>query len=150
MNSIPTETAHDAHNRGHVTDRLTAPHPVPENSSQPQLNNPYPYDTSVVDALLQRKRKTRSITSCYPCRQRKVRCNGHVPCSSCVKRDHPELCQVPGGRERQRTVQSYMSNGDGNTFTALESSKERVQQGLGAGVKLFVPCSYLQVNSNSI
>ena len=55
----------------------------------------YPYDTGVVRELLKHKRKTRGIRSCFPCRHRKVRCDGHVPCSSCVKRNHPELCRVP-------------------------------------------------------
>ncbi|KAL4896213.1 Zn(II)2Cys6 transcription factor [Aspergillus ambiguus] len=55
----------------------------------------YPYDTSLVRELLKHKRKARGITSCFPCRHRKVRCDGHVPCSSCVKRNHPELCRVP-------------------------------------------------------
>jgi hypothetical protein len=139
MNTIPADTARDARNRGHATNSPTAAHPSPENSSQQRLNSPYPHDTSLVDALLKRKRKTRSITSCYPCRQRKVRCDGHVPCSSCVKRDHAELCQVPGGRGRQRTVQSYVSNGDNNAFMALEPNKGQAQQELGVGVELFVP-----------
>ncbi|KAL5358430.1 fungal-specific transcription factor domain-containing protein [Aspergillus floccosus] len=55
----------------------------------------YPYDTSLVRELLKNKRKARGIRSCFPCRHRKVRCDGHVPCSSCVKRNHPELCRVP-------------------------------------------------------
>ncbi|KAG2414290.1 hypothetical protein HFD88_003481 [Aspergillus terreus] len=55
----------------------------------------YPYDTSLVRELLKNKRKARGIRSCFPCRHRKVRCDGHVPCSSCVKRSHPELCRMP-------------------------------------------------------
>ncbi|RAK81259.1 Zn(II)2Cys6 transcription factor [Aspergillus fijiensis CBS 313.89] len=55
----------------------------------------YPYDTRLVSELLRDKRRTRSIRSCFPCRHRKVRCNGQTPCSSCVKRSHPELCRMP-------------------------------------------------------
>ena len=58
-------------------------------------DNAYPYDTSRVRELLKQKRKTRGIRSCFPCRHRKVRCDGLVPCSSCIKRSHPELCQLP-------------------------------------------------------
>ncbi|PWY66302.1 Zn(II)2Cys6 transcription factor [Aspergillus eucalypticola CBS 122712] len=59
----------------------------------------YPYDTSLVRELLKNKRKTRGIRSCFPCRHRKVRCDGQIPCSSCVKRNHPELCRVPTSSE---------------------------------------------------
>ncbi|KAL4747058.1 hypothetical protein BDW72DRAFT_209901 [Aspergillus terricola var. indicus] len=55
----------------------------------------YPYDTTLVSELLKQKRKARGIKSCFPCRHRKVRCDGHVPCASCVKRGHSELCRVP-------------------------------------------------------
>ncbi|KAL4772547.1 fungal-specific transcription factor domain-containing protein [Aspergillus nidulans var. acristatus] len=55
----------------------------------------YPYDTTVVSELLKQKRKARGIKSCFPCRHRKVRCDGHVPCASCVKRGHSELCRMP-------------------------------------------------------
>jgi hypothetical protein len=30
--------------------------------------------------------------ACYPCRQRKVKCDQTVPCKTCVVREHPELC----------------------------------------------------------
>ncbi|RAK92954.1 Zn(II)2Cys6 transcription factor [Aspergillus costaricaensis CBS 115574] len=59
----------------------------------------YPYDTGLVRELLKNKRKSRGIRSCFPCRHRKVRCDGQVPCSSCVKRSHPELCRVPTSSE---------------------------------------------------
>ncbi len=57
--------------------------------------NAYPYNTERVRELLKHKRKVRGIRSCFPCRHRKVRCDGHVPCASCVQRNHPELCRVP-------------------------------------------------------
>lgn len=55
----------------------------------------YPYDTQLVSELLKDKRRTRSIRSCFPCRHRKVRCSGQVPCTNCVKRNHTELCRMP-------------------------------------------------------
>ncbi|GAB1195213.1 hypothetical protein APSETT444_004468 [Aspergillus pseudonomiae] len=57
--------------------------------------NAYPYDTAIVRELLKNKRKTRGIRSCFPCRHRKVRCDGREPCSNCIKRGHSELCRVP-------------------------------------------------------
>jgi hypothetical protein len=67
-------------------------------STLPNANNanPYPYDTAHVSELLKRKRRVRGIKSCFPCRHRKVRCDGSFPCVSCLKRGHPELCRLPG------------------------------------------------------
>lgn len=31
-------------------------------------------------------------TACWPCRQRKVKCDNKQPCENCVKRDHANLC----------------------------------------------------------
>ncbi|PBP17520.1 fungal specific transcription factor domain-containing protein [Diplocarpon rosae] len=31
-------------------------------------------------------------TACWPCRQRKVKCDNQQPCENCVKRDHANLC----------------------------------------------------------
>ena len=58
-------------------------------------SNSYRYDTARVRELLKSKRRHRGIKSCFPCRHRKVRCDGDVPCSSCVRRGHPELCGAP-------------------------------------------------------
>ncbi|KAJ6149883.1 Transcription factor [Penicillium samsonianum] len=64
-------------------------------NSQGSNQTPYPYDTNHISELLKRKRRTRGIKSCFPCRHRKVRCDGNMPCSSCVQRHHPELCCLP-------------------------------------------------------
>ncbi|OJZ92141.1 hypothetical protein ASPFODRAFT_55764 [Aspergillus luchuensis CBS 106.47] len=88
-------------------DAIARPHSMGLNlSAIPQLplvsimaDSAYPYDTSIVRELLKNKRKSRGIRSCFPCRHRKVRCDGQVPCSSCVKRNHPELCRVPTSSE---------------------------------------------------
>ncbi|KAJ5123594.1 hypothetical protein N7448_009691 [Penicillium atrosanguineum] len=57
--------------------------------------NPHPLNTSQVRDLLKRKRRFRGIKSCFPCRHRKVRCDGASPCATCVQRGHPELCCTP-------------------------------------------------------
>lgn len=51
------------------------------------------YNTALVTELLRHKRKARDVKSCFPCRHRKVRCDGGMPCSNCVKRDHVSLCR---------------------------------------------------------
>lgn len=39
-----------------------------------------------------------SGTACWPCRQRKVKCNNKLPCENCVKREHPQLCSYRPNR----------------------------------------------------
>ncbi|PLN79595.1 Zn(II)2Cys6 transcription factor [Aspergillus taichungensis] len=91
--------------------------------------NTYPYDTGRVRELLKHKRKARGIRSCFPCRHRKVRCDGHVPCGSCVRRSHPELCQVPtglaaGGGERVSPGSVAGTGGGGRAVHGREGSLE--------------------------
>ncbi|KAG8623289.1 hypothetical protein KVT40_008265 [Elsinoe batatas] len=54
-----------------------------------------------VDDFLRRKRKVREHKACYPCRQRKVRCDLARPCKTCVEREHPELCDYHPPAKRQ-------------------------------------------------
>jgi len=37
-------------------------------------------------------------TACWPCRQRKVKCDNKAPCENCVKREHPGLCSYKPNR----------------------------------------------------
>jgi Fungal Zn(2)-Cys(6) binuclear cluster domain len=55
-----------------------------------------------IDAVLRNKRKARDPKACYACHRRKVKCDRGLPCDSCIKRDHPELCSYerPGKRRR--------------------------------------------------
>lgn len=39
-----------------------------------------------------RQRKQRRVTSCFPCRDRKVNCDKGQPCDTCKERKHPDLC----------------------------------------------------------
>lgn len=56
---------------------------------------------SDVDEMLRKKRKTREHKACYPCRQRKVKCDLSRPCQTCRERDHPELCDYNPPNKRQ-------------------------------------------------
>lgn len=49
-------------------------------------------DQEEIDAIIRNKRKIRDPKACYACHRRKVKCDRNLPCDSCVKRDHPELC----------------------------------------------------------
>lgn len=57
-----------------------------------------------VDDFLRRKRKAREHKACYPCRQRKVRCDLARPCRTCVEREHPELCDYHPPNKKQATA----------------------------------------------
>ncbi|KAJ5139175.1 Transcription factor [Penicillium bovifimosum] len=95
--------------------------------------NPYPYDTSRISELLKRKRRTRGIKSCFPCRHRKVRCDGNTPCSSCVQRHHPELCCLPSSSSGQEPPASEgkgsaSMNGDRDNEVHNHSNNPRGDQ----------------------
>ena len=48
--------------------------------------------------IIHSHRKVRYGTACWPCRQRKVKCDNQQPCDNCVKRDHPQLCSYKPNR----------------------------------------------------
>lgn len=62
-----------------------------------------------VDDFLRRKRKAREHKACYPCRQRKVRCDLARPCKTCVEREHPELCDYHPPNKKQSTAASTIN-----------------------------------------
>lgn len=76
----------------------------------PQLMGTPPYGESsaatappqaeVID-FLRKKRKAREHKACFPCRQRKVKCDLSRPCQTCRDRDHPELCSYHPPNKRQ-------------------------------------------------
>ncbi|KAH8432500.1 Zn(II)2Cys6 transcription factor [Aspergillus melleus] len=55
-------------------------------------NNTHP-NRQEIDRVLGLKRKQqREQKACYPCRQRKVKCDSTQPCKTCRRRGHPEIC----------------------------------------------------------
>lgn len=48
--------------------------------------------------IIHSHRKVRYGTACWPCRQRKVKCDNQQPCENCVKREHPQLCSYKPNR----------------------------------------------------
>ena len=78
---------------------------------------------SDVDEILRRKRKARGQRACYPCRQRKVKCNYGTPCKTCADRDHPELClyQQPSKRvDISSFPETSHPNSDDTTYLSPE------------------------------
>lgn len=70
-----------------------------------------------VDAIIRNKRKVRDPKACYACHRRKVKCDRNLPCDSCVRRDHPELCSYERPTKKRRI--------------ALSSPLAQVEGGLG-------------------
>lgn len=68
-----------------------------------------------VDDFLRRKRKVREHKACYPCRQRKVRCDLNRPCRTCIEREHPELCDYHPPTKRQNLGAAAAANATGAT-----------------------------------
>ncbi|KAL4804043.1 hypothetical protein BDV18DRAFT_166241 [Aspergillus unguis] len=68
-----------------------------------------------IDRVLHSKRKQRESKACYPCRQRKVKCDGSQPCRTCVKRAHPEICAYDVDSPRKRTAQSRRESHQGQS-----------------------------------
>ena len=97
-------------------------HPISHTASSSSVyqsdppTSTYPYDAEVLRDLLKKKRRARPIKSCYPCRQRKVRCDGGSPCASCRARNHPELCSLSVPSPSRPTVrEEALRDGDGKT-----------------------------------
>ncbi|KAK8154786.1 fungal-specific transcription factor domain-containing protein [Phyllosticta citrichinensis] len=72
---------------------MDSQNPAASSTTTPSATfNPQEASRSDVDEILRRKRKAREYKACYPCRQRKVKCDQAVPCKTCIAREHPELC----------------------------------------------------------
>lgn len=54
-----------------------------------------------IDRVLHLRRISQA-RSCYPCRQRKVKCDHGQPCRTCQKRGHPEICSYNVGTPEKR------------------------------------------------
>ncbi|KAF7597181.1 hypothetical protein BBP40_009521 [Aspergillus hancockii] len=59
-----------------------------------------------IDRVLHLKRKQREAKACYPCRQRKVKCDSGHPCRTCQKRGHPHICAYDVSKESPRQSHS--------------------------------------------
>ncbi|AEO68607.1 uncharacterized protein THITE_2118168 [Thermothielavioides terrestris NRRL 8126] len=61
----------------------------------PSLEDLTPEEAS---RIIHSHRKVRYGTACWPCRQRKVKCDNKSPCENCCKREHPQLCSYKPNR----------------------------------------------------
>ncbi|KAK4163857.1 protein RDR1 [Cladorrhinum sp. PSN259] len=66
-----------------------------ETHESPNLEDLTPEEAN---RIIHSHRKVRYGTACWPCRQRKVKCDNKSPCENCVKREHPQLCSYKPNR----------------------------------------------------
>ncbi|KAJ9132118.1 hypothetical protein NKR23_g11454 [Pleurostoma richardsiae] len=63
-------------------------------------------DRESVQRVLRDRRRAHEARACYPCQQRKVKCDKSQPCRTCQRRGHPEICtsfdvQTSGSQQRR-------------------------------------------------
>lgn len=65
-------------------------------------------------------------TACWPCRQRKVKCDNKHPCENCVKREHQQLCSYkPNRGSSSSTAKAGGSGTDSSRKRARSFSSSR-------------------------
>lgn len=62
------------------------------------------------DRVLRLKSREREAHACYPCRKRKVKCDGNQPCRTCQKRKHPQICTYNWDQPSRRSASHQSSN----------------------------------------
>lgn len=72
-------------------------------------HNPTPSD---INDILKKKRKIREHKACYPCRKRKVRCDSQIPCTTCIERNHADICTFNPPSKRLDTGNGHSSHAD--------------------------------------
>lgn len=61
------------------------------------------------DRVLRLKSRERESHACYPCRKRKVKCDGNQPCRTCQKRKHPQICDFDIPKDsRRRSLSQHL------------------------------------------
>ncbi|KAF3769515.1 hypothetical protein M406DRAFT_247088 [Cryphonectria parasitica EP155] len=72
-----------------------------EQNEGPNVDDLTPEEAS---RIIHSHRKVRYGTACWPCRQRKVKCDNKQPCENCVKREHPQLCSYKPNRSAKSSA----------------------------------------------
>lgn len=57
-------------------------------------NGQLPQYVSAVRDKIKHRRRNRVVHACFPCRERKVRCDGQIPCANCRRRHQEDFCMV--------------------------------------------------------
>ncbi|CRK35136.1 hypothetical protein BN1708_006640, partial [Verticillium longisporum] len=89
--------------------------------AHPSLDNLTPEEAN---RIIHSHRKVRYGTACWPCRQRKVKCDNQQPCENCVKRDHPQLCSYKPNRTSSGKPTTTATTTTTTTTTASAATGE--------------------------
>ncbi|TQN71866.1 Fusarisetin A cluster transcription factor fsa6, partial [Colletotrichum shisoi] len=97
---------------------------MPESQTTPEQVSIDDLTPEEANRIIHSHRKVRYGTACWPCRQRKVKCDNKQPCENCVKREHPQLCSYKPNRTashgtiHHKPTGSVTTNADGASSVA--------------------------------
>ena len=78
-----------------------------------------------------RLHKQRKTTACWPCRERKIKCDKMQPYNTCSKRQHPELCvyeQSKSSTVLAATPQSVLNPANNNIHSVINFTDNTVSK----------------------
>ncbi|CEJ61351.1 hypothetical protein PMG11_09886 [Penicillium brasilianum] len=83
---------------------------------------------SEADKVLRAKARAHESHACYPCRKRKVKCDGSKPCTTCQKRKHPQICQYDfsGGSPRRSAASAARKTPPRSTSSPSTRARDTV------------------------
>ncbi|OAP55451.1 hypothetical protein AYL99_10424 [Fonsecaea erecta] len=83
-----------------------------------------------IDEVLRQRRDNRTPRACYPCHQRKVKCNYVKPCQTCLDRGYPEICiyDAPRAKSFPDTATTSSSSAAASTTTPAPSDEPVLAQ----------------------
>jgi hypothetical protein len=79
-------------------------------------------DTTTLLNVLHSRRKRPLQRVCRSCHLRKVKCNYGLPCQTCNKRGHPELCTYAAGQPHKRAK----SEGSADSVPPASNHRDRL------------------------
>ncbi|KAK6210025.1 fungal specific transcription factor domain-containing protein [Colletotrichum tabaci] len=95
---------------------------MPESQTTPEQVSIDDLTPEEANRIIHSHRKVRYGTACWPCRQRKVKCDNKQPCENCVKREHPQLCSYKPNRTASHGTIHHKPTGSVTTTTDGASS----------------------------
>ncbi|OQV01633.1 Fungal specific transcription factor domain-containing protein [Cladophialophora immunda] len=75
-----------------------------------------------IDEFLRQRRDNRTPRACYPCHQRKVKCNYVKPCQTCIDRGYPEICIYDAPRAKSVLETTASSSAASTTPAASDEA----------------------------
>ncbi|KAJ0166500.1 hypothetical protein CTA2_7096 [Colletotrichum tanaceti] len=108
---------------------------MPESQTTPEQVSIDDLTPEEANRIIHSHRKVRYGTACWPCRQRKVKCDNKQPCENCVKREHPQLCSYKPNRTASHgTVHHHKPTGSVTTTTDGTGAVAGAASAAGGGV----------------